>query len=157
MYEELSQLIDESIKLELNVAELYKIFDEAFPEDAYFWSKLLMEEENHAALIRGVAETYDLSVEFTADMLFPSLQDLKNANSKIVSLIVEYRSNPPSRETAFNVALELEQSSGEIHFQRFMEKESNDRIIQVYQQLNKDNKNHAARLRSYMEKHGIQK
>ena len=115
MNEELSQLIDESIKLELNVAELYKIFDEAFPEDADFWSKLHMEEENHAALIRGVAETYDLSVEFSADMLFPSIQDLKNANSKIVSLIVEYRSNPPSRETAFNVALELEQSSGAGH------------------------------------------
>ncbi len=156
MYEELSQLIDESIKLELNIAELYNIFDEAFPEDADFWSKLHMEEENHAALIRGVAETYDLSVEFSADMLFPSLQDLKNANSKIVSLIVEYRSNPPSRETAFTVALEIEQSSGEIHFQRFMEKESNDRIVQIYQQLNKDDKNHAARLRSYMEKHGIQ-
>ncbi len=157
MYEKLSQLIDESIQLELNVAELYKIFDEAFPEDADFWSKLHMEEENHAALIRGVAETYDLSVGFPSDMLDPSLQNLKNVNSKIVSLIVEYRSNPPSRETAFNVALELEQSSGEIHFQIFMEKESNDRIVQIYQQLNKEDKDHDARLRSYMEKHGIQK
>ena len=157
MYEKLPQLIDESIQLELNVAELYKIFDEAFPEDADFWSKLHMEEENHAALIRGVAETYDLSVGFPSDMLDPSLQNLKNVNSKIVSLIVEYRSNPPSRETAFNVALELEQSSGEIHFQIFMEKESTDRIVQIYQQLNKEDKDHDARLRSYMEKHGIQK
>ena len=50
------QTIDESIQLELNVAELYKIFNQEFQEDAYFWRALSEEEENHANLIKKIGE-----------------------------------------------------------------------------------------------------
>ena len=54
MNKELKQIIDESVQLELNVTKLYKIFNQAFQEDANFWWTLSEEEENHANLIRKV-------------------------------------------------------------------------------------------------------
>ncbi len=50
MKQTLEQLIDESIKLELNVADVYKIFLNTFPEDSELWSMLIREEEKHADL-----------------------------------------------------------------------------------------------------------
>ena len=58
MDKELSRILDESIQLELNVADLYLSFCHAFAEDKDFWSHLAEEEGNHAALLRsGKLET----------------------------------------------------------------------------------------------------
>ena len=155
MNKELKQIINESVQLELNVTKLYKIFNQAFQEDANFWWTLSEEEENHANLIRKVGGLDFLTYKIIAEMLPVKLQEIREANEKISSCIDEYKSNPPSREEAFNVALEIEESAGEIHYQRFMRKESDDMIAQTFQKLNNDDKDHFARLRSYMNEHGI--
>ena len=54
MNKQLGHIIDKSIQLELNVSELYKIFNQAFKEDANFWRTLSEEEENHANILRKV-------------------------------------------------------------------------------------------------------
>ena len=151
----LRQIVDESIMLELNVAELYKIFNQAFPEDAVFWWKLFEEEENHATLIRKAGAIEIQHDGILTKMLPLTLQEIKEANKEIVSFIVEYESNPPSRETAFNVALEIENSAGEVYFQRFINKKTDNILIQLFQKLNNEDKDHVARLLSYMEEHGI--
>ncbi len=155
MFEKMLQLIHESIQLELNVAELYKIFNKLFPEDAYFWWKLSEEETNHAYLIRKVGELDFLTKNIIEEMLPRKLIEIREANQKISSYIDEYKLNPPSREEAFYVALEIEQSVSEMHYQRFMEKESEDIITQTFQKLNNYEKDHFERLRSYMNEHGI--
>ncbi|MBT8762374.1 hypothetical protein KFV02_00305 [Desulfohalobiaceae bacterium Ax17] len=155
MQEEFSLLIDESIQLEHNIAKLYTIFHATFPEDADFWWQLVLEEKNHAALIRAGKESFAPIGKFPVELLSSSLQKLRDANKKAVALARKCLDTPPSREEAFNIALEFEQSAGEIHFQRFMEKKTDVQLIKIFQKLNKDDKNHATRLRSYMEKHGI--
>ena len=155
MNKKLKQIIDESVQLELNVAELYKIFNQAFQEGPYFWWTLSEEEENHANLIRKVGGLDFLTYKIIAEMLPAKLHEIREANEKIYSCIDEYKSNPPSREEAFNVALEFEESAGEIHYQRFMKKESDDMITQTFQKLNNDDKDHGERLRSYMNENGI--
>jgi len=152
----LKQFIEESIRLERNVAELYKVFNRLFPEDAYFWWTMFEEEENHAALIEHAAKIIVMSEDVLSQMLAPSLDALKKTNLKILSLVSEYNANPPSREAAFNVALKLELSAGELHFQKFMSRQNEDDIIaQLFQRLNKDDKDHAARLLEYMAEHDI--
>ncbi|MFC1651441.1 rubrerythrin family protein [Candidatus Latescibacterota bacterium] len=156
MNKHLGQIIDESVQLELNVAELYKIFNKAFQEDAYFWRALSEEEENHANLIRKVVGLDFLTYEIIPEMLPAKLQEIREANENISFYIDEYKSNTPSREEAFNVALEFEDSACEIHYQEFMKKELDDMLTQTFQKLNKDDKDHFTRLRSYMKEHGIQ-
>lgn len=150
-----TSLVEESIRLELTVSELYTIFHGLFPEDAQFWWQLVMEEKNHAALIRAAKDYFEPVGKFPQDLVHDSLQNLKNVNSNLLSLIGTIKDHAPTREEAFNIAFALENSAGELHFQQFMEKESGETTESVFQRLNKDDKDHARRIRSYMEQHGI--
>lgn len=148
-------LIEESINLELNVADLYFLFHGLFKEDAKFWWELSLEENNHAALIRGVKKLFLLKNLFPYDLIEDRLQVLVDTNSKLTSLIKKFRVNPPSREEAFNIAFSIENSAGELRFQRFMDKEANSEIDDIFQKLNKYDKDHAKRISSYMKRKGI--
>jgi len=148
-------LIDESIQLELNVADLYLLFLKLFPEDSDFWWKLVLEEKNHAALIRSGKEYFEPLNKFPYDLLADSLQKVKDTNSRLKSMINKLESVSPLRQEAFNIAFEIENSAGELHFQNFMNKETNLKIDDIFKRLNKDDKDHALRISSYMEKHGI--
>lgn len=157
MNKELSELFDESIQLELNVAELYKIFYTALPRDAFFWKSMAIEEKNHAILLQSGKDRFEPLGKFPIEMMSSSIQELKSVNSEIQDIIKKYQDTIPSREDAFNIALKLEQSAGELHFQQFMEKESESEseLDRIFQRLNRDDKDHAEKLREYMNSYDI--
>jgi ferritin len=154
MTKNLLQLIEESIKLELNVAEIYMFFYNTFPEDSDFWREMALEEEGHANLIKSGRDTF--LDQFPPKLLAPSLQELYKTNNKLTSLLKEYKENPPSRETAFNIAMDIEQLPGEQHFQLAMEKSLTSSIMKTFQELNNDKKDHFNRIRAYMSDKGIE-
>lgn len=153
----LALVVDASIQLELNVADLYAIFHETFPQHAAFWWKLRIEERNHAALIRTAKDQFDPVGKFPAELISTKLQELSACNNMLVDLIVKYQAAPPNESEAFSVAFELEQSAGEMHYQKFMEQEldSNSKLSRIFQQLNEHDKDHAERVRTYMVQHEI--
>ncbi|MFC1551838.1 rubrerythrin family protein [Candidatus Latescibacterota bacterium] len=155
MDKQLGHIIDESVQLELNVGELYKLFNRTFPEDAPFWDELYEEEQHHANLIRKVGGLDFLTYKIIPKMLSAKIDEIREANETICSCTDKYMANPPSREEAFNLALELEDSACEIHYQEFMENELDDMLTQTFQKLNADDKNHFLRIRAYMTEHGI--
>ena len=155
MNNDVISFIDESINLELNVSDLYLIFQELFPDDAKFWRDLVWEEKNHAAIFESAKNVLKQLKMFPHNLLHHNLQDLKDTNSTLLSLIKSFKNTPPSREEAFNIALKVEISAGELHFQDFMDEETNSEIVQFFQKLNKNDKDHAMRIRSYMDNHGI--
>jgi ferritin len=152
----LSQLIDESIKLELNVSKIYMFFCNTFPEDSEFWRKLVSEEKEHADLIKSGKGTFLLPGQFPSKLLAPSVQTLCKTNNKLVSLLKKYNEKPPSRESVFNTALNIEKSAGELQFQLAMEKSPTSSIMEVLQILNKGCKDHANRILAYMSDKGIE-
>ncbi|MDY6839739.1 MAG: hypothetical protein SWH78_17415 [Thermodesulfobacteriota bacterium] len=154
--QQLTQLMNESVKLESNVADLYMIFHEAFPEDCAFWYQLHMEEKNHASIIQSAREAWLSGKEFPLEILSPNLDELIALNTKLGSLLEEYRKNPPSREMAFNVALDLEESAGEAHFQDAMEQTPSSELMELFQMLTGEDKEHADRIRTYMRDNGIE-
>ncbi len=156
MTKELEKIIDESIKLEQNVAALYTIFSVTFTEDSDFWKDLVLEEENHASLIREGRKSFLVRGEFPHELLAPKLEMLISANKKLALLLKEYSKNPPSRETAFKVAFELENSAGEVHFQQAMEKPPNSELMAIFQHLNRDDRDHARRIRTYADYKGLE-
>jgi len=137
MNKNLSQLIEESIKLELNIADIYTFFYNTFPEDSDFWWQMALEEKSHANLIKSGRDTF--LDQFPHKLLAPSVQTLNNTNNKLISLLKEYKEKPPSRETAFNIALNIEQSTGELHFQLAMEKRTymSDKGIEIRRRVSK--------------------
>jgi len=115
----------------------------------------VQEEKNHAALIQRGQEHFEPIDIFPRKLLHDNLQELKDVNSKLRSLIKNVESVPPSRDEAFNVALKLENSAGELHFQRFMDENSSSVADEIFKRLNQDDKEHAIRIRSYMKTNGI--
>ena len=83
------------------------------------------------------------------------MDDLKKTNRELLSLLEKYSDHPPSREIAFNLALKTEMSAGEIHFQSAMTKDTDSKILELFQKLNQDDKDHAKRIRAYMKEKGI--
>ncbi len=155
MNDDYTMLIDESIKVEQNVSDLYLLFHRLFPQDEDFWWRLLLEEKNHAALIKSIKNTSEQLGRLPHSLFASSLKDLKATNSKIISIIKKYELKSPSRDEAFNIAFELEQSAGELHYQEFMVENLSIEINKIFKDLNADDKDHANRIRSYMERNGI--
>ena len=156
MDKELSQILDESIQLELNVADLYLSLCHAFAEDKDFWSHLAEEESNHAALLRsGKLESLDEG-HFPAKILTTNLDALIKANKEIKELLKEHKQKPPSsRASAFEIAIKVEESTGEIDFSCFIEQEADSPALKLFRRLNRDDRDHARRIRNYMREKGI--
>ena len=156
MDKELSRILDESIQLELNVADLYLSFCHAFAEDKDFWSHLAEEEENHAALLRsGKLESLDEG-HFPAKILTTNLDALIKANKEIKELVKEHKQKPPSsRASAFEIAIKVEESTGEIDFSCFMEQQSDSPALNLFRRVNSEDRDHARRIRNYMREKAI--
>jgi rubrerythrin len=155
MDKELSRILDETIQLELNVADLYLSFGQAFSEDKDLWSDLAVEEKNHAALLRsGKLESLDKG-HFPAKALTTNLDALIKVNKEIKALVKEHQRKPPSRASAFETAIKVEESTGEIDFSCFMRQQANSSAAILFHRVNREDRDHARRLRNYMREKGI--
>ncbi len=149
------ELLKASIKLELQIADIYKLYYDLFPDDQEFWWRLVIEEEGHAALLRSGKEHYLPANSFPEKILSPSISKVLNANNMVNDYIVKIKTDPPSREEAFSTAYYLEHSVGELSYQAFMEKLPETKLESIFQKLNVDSKNHADRVFDYMKNHDI--
>lgn len=145
-------IIDESIRLELNVARLYTLFYELFPEHGDFWWTLSIEEKNHASLLLTGKQHFISLGLLPKELLTKKMEKLKIANHEIESLHSRFSLTPPSIEEAFDAAIRIEESSGEIHFQNFMKKKSRSSLEEVFHHLNNNDIDHADRIRRYKAK-----
>ncbi|NTV91910.1 MAG: rubrerythrin family protein [Chlorobiaceae bacterium] len=147
--------LDESIKLELNLAKLYTVFNDQFPEDEDFWFQLAMEERGHAALLQQEKKQPHPVDFFPENLLAEDLQSLIDANARILGYITAFAENMPSRKTAFSTALELENSAGEAHFQHFLDSPNHSLSATIFKQLNMEDRDHAERIEEYMRNNGL--
>lgn len=143
------QIIDEAIELELNMAKLYGTFSEYLNKDRAFWFRIAIEEKNHAALLK-TGKDFIRFDKFPSGLLPDNLEFLKKSNQKVMEAIKTFLKNS-NREQAFNLAIELEKSAGEKHFQLFMEEDAKDYISKIFQKLNLADKNHEQRIKAYWE------
>jgi len=141
------QFIDDAIELELNMSKLYGLFSDYFDEDRAFWYRIAIEEKNHAALLK-TGKDFIRFDKFPSGLLPEYPEVLKKSIQKIRDAMDTFIKNP-DRELAFNLALEIEESAGEIHFQQFMEKDAKDSISDIFQKLNQADKDHAQRINTY--------
>lgn len=157
MSDDLQQLIEESIRMELYVAKVYLGFHHRFHEDANFWWKIAIEEENHAALLLSGGKYFLDAGMFPAELVETSLATLKNLNKELECIIRYEEESPLTRSAAFNLAIKLEESAGEIHYQHAMhETEHPSEAIKLFQGLNEADVNHAERILNYMRRNSIE-
>ena len=146
----LELIIQESIKLELNVSDLYMIFYKEFSADSDFWWTLTLEEKNHASLLRRASDSLFSRDKFPEKLLVPELDAILKTNEFLEDTILKFNKNCCTREEAFNLAYTIENSACEIHYQENMEEEEPDQLLKIFQQLNKEDKNHSLRIKNKM-------
>ncbi|WP_298271496.1 hypothetical protein [Geobacter sp.] len=151
----LESFINEAVSLEMNVSRLYALFQDYFPEDGELWQTLSIEEENHALLLRLARKHFVSAGIFPREILPESVDSLKEMNRELERLIEAFELEPPERVEAFRLAVTIEESAGEIHLQRAMAAAQGSEAIRILQTLNNDDRDHADRLRRYMEERGI--
>jgi len=155
MTELIKQFLDESIQLELNLSDLYQLFYAKFPEDSEFWWQLSLEEVNHAALIRSINDIFLPENILPHGVIQTQNSELHQLNSSVRERISRYKTDTPSRYEAFFYAYELENSAGEAHYESFMNEIPGSNVEKIFQKLNGDDKNHAARIEHYMKLNNI--
>ncbi len=144
-------VIAAAIDLEMGAHHLYHYFAEIYPEDRTFWSDLQIEERNHASLLRAAQDGFTRHGILPDGILAESLEAMQEANRVISQTILECKQSAPTRKEACQLAIRLEELAGELHFNRFMSKAPESSLEEVFQQLNKDDKNHVERIREYMD------
>ncbi|MEN8226613.1 MAG: rubrerythrin family protein [Bacteroidota bacterium] len=154
MHDEFGSVIEEAITLELNVSDLYFLFYKLFPDDSEFWWKLAMEEQNHAALLKTVKQMSRSELQLPKEIVPSGRNELATSNKKLLQALEDFE-NYPDRTKAFQFALEIENSAGELHYQSFMKYGTESRLLNVFRKLNGDDINHADRIRQYMNQHNI--
>lgn len=150
MDKELPELIDEAIKLEMRVGELYGLFASKFEEDKSFWVKLELEEYNHASLLRAAKDFVAFS-KFPSELIPSTIEQIRQSLKQLEEIKGRIE-NEPNRFDAFSFAYEIENTAGELHFQQFMEKESTDEIARIFKDLNRADSDHSRRVLDYWSK-----
>lgn len=112
------------------------------------------EEENHAALIRSMCDVFAPLGLMPAELLDCDLQRLNQANKRIETAIAQYLHTTPEHRIIFELAIELEETAGEFHYQQIMESKVNSKAIQLVQKLNRDDIDHKQRIENYMRQVG---
>jgi len=156
MNADLDKIVDESINMEINTSKLYDIFRDSHTEDYKFWQQLAQEERNHASLIDGARSAFLKIGKFPKQLVAPSEHELIAVNDRLDSLISQFKISTPTRVESFNIALEIENSAGEFHYQSAMETPSESVFLRVFQEINKGEKDHICRIRAYMQENRIE-
>lgn len=143
------ELLELSIELELKASELYRLFGELYPADQDFWYQLHIEERSHATLLRAALASFSNRGVLPTNMLSSSRADVQETIEEIQSLIDQCKASPLTRRDAFQIALKLEDESAEQHYNHFMGKAPESPIEEVYQKLNRQDKDHKERILNY--------
>lgn len=138
--------INAAIALEYALSKLYEYYCERFPEQRNFWNELMIEEINHASLLKTVKDFS--KIDYLPKGLF-----MKNVRAyhKTIKTIKESMNieRIPDLNAACEFAYSMEKSSGEMHFQEALSKNDPDVVTKIFIQLNGRDLNHASRILKY--------
>ncbi len=148
------EIMEEAVKLEENISELYRTYSKIFSEDKDFWTTLAREEVKHATLLKGLKEIYLGKENFPDQMIYDKIDEMKDVNRNIEDIIKKYKTNSPPIKEAYEFAYNIENSSYELHYQNQLEKKSTS-LMEMFKRLNSFDKNHAERIDMLIKEKGI--
>lgn len=150
MVNESSQVIRRLVDIEENVGKLYRLFGAMHPVDFEFWMQLATEEDRHAALLRYHGECIVQSSVLNERLFSSSVETIFTFNAKIEEILLSRVNQVPNRKDCFAIAMQIEESAGEIHFQDAMPVTEEAVAFEVLQTLYADDKDHASRIKAYV-------
>jgi len=145
-------LFNEAISVERNIGSFYALCATHFKDDRTFWWKLSEEEEQHAKILESGLEFLLEENLFPNAILDLDIEDLKEINVKIEEKIAQFQEKVPNKKEIYFYALELEEASLEFFFQQITSRKSDDKTINIFNNLVGYDKDHARRIQNLIHK-----
>ena len=137
------------IETEKNVADLYKLYAARFQEDRVFWTGIALEEEQHAAMLGSAA--FHLALDRLPDaVLLDNLPDLQITNASIKKITESYARKMPTKEEAYNYAVQMEKSLSEAFLQELLRMKDAPEVVAMWQRLGAETTGHSERIRNLL-------
>jgi hypothetical protein len=127
-------ILRQMTRLERNVGALYARFAALFPQDSAFWAQLALEEERHAVLIETMKEYFMKSRDIMNRLTASGEDTILSVNAKVEKLLENTGAHVGDRHEALVIALQIEQSAGETHFQSAIEAGGGSPSLLVFEQ-----------------------
>jgi hypothetical protein len=139
-------LFNEAIRVERNIASFYALCATHFREDQVFWQTLSEEEEHHAKILESGLELLLEENLFPDAILDLDIKDLKVTNDKLEEKIAQFQEKALNKKETYAYALELEQASLEFFFQQATSNKSDEKALEIFDNLVGFDKDHAQRI-----------
>lgn len=144
----IEEIVTEAAKFELEVYNLYKRFESAFPEDSGFWKEISDEEKEHAAILRRSLSFEDEKKETLNIVSSVDLESFRSVWHRLDNYKQDFEKNPTS-ETAYKISLKIESNIVELGYEKFMTSMPESNLKKVFQLMNGESKNHIERIKQY--------
>jgi rubrerythrin len=142
------QIIEESIIYEFKTFDVYTFFSKTFKDDSQFWNVLAEEELNHVSILRTSLSFRERNTKIIDGFSINDIEMVKECIEKLEQNFENFKKSP-SCKLAIKIAIEIEKSTIEDNYQRFMEKVTDDSDIYIFQTLNSEEQNHLKRIQKY--------
>ena len=141
--------IELSYTLEKTVASFYLKLSEAFKEDAEFWWRLCLEEQNHASIFKSFMDGLLPVSLLPEELLDPDLGKIRAAINMLEEKLNNLDASPMSKHDACEFAISVEETAGEFFLQKAADEASDSDGVLIIKKLLHDDKDHAARIRKF--------
>ena len=156
MDKKITEILDEFIRQELLVLDIYSLFEKTFREDSEFWYKLSQEELSHSITLEAERDSFSEEGLLPVELVQVDLEALQKQNSLLSGFYEELKNSAPSREQAFSIAYALEQTMLETIYASCLDKHPETRALKIFQSISSDEKEHIERILQYASKIGIE-
>ncbi len=139
-------LFNEAIRVERNIASFYSLCATHFREDQVFWQTISEEEEHHAKILESGLELLLEENLFPDAILDLDIKELKVTNDKLEGKIAQFQEKTLNKRETYTYTLELEQASLEFFFQQATSNKSDEKALEIFDNLVGFDKDHAQRI-----------
>jgi hypothetical protein len=154
MLVDISESLRVCIAVEATTGEIYHALSRLFPQVQSFWRDLALGEENHTQILLEAARLHRAGLlnEYIVPASLPQVYEtfhlVRDSKKKVEAETLSLRN-------AFDMALEIETSTGESYFQEVIRQETDSEVISKLRNLLADEELHKNKIQNIMNTMGF--
>lgn len=151
---EMSESLRICTSIEGMTAEIYHAFSKLFPEVREFWYDLALSEENHTNILLAAAGLNRAGIlkEYIVPSSLPYVRETLGLVSDSKKKV---ETGTLSMKGAFEMALKIENSTGEIYFQEVITQQTDSKVIMELRKMMTDEELHNVKIKRFMKSRGL--
>jgi rubrerythrin len=151
---EISESLRICTSIEGMTAEIYHALSKLFPEAKDFWYDLALSEENHTNILLAAAGLNRAGI-LTECIVPSSLPRIRETLGLVRDSKKKVETGSLLLKDAIEIALEIENSTGEIYFQEVLTQQTDSKVVMELRKMLIDEELHNVKIKSFMKSRGL--